>query len=430
MTTVVSQWRIYCNTESAWVMNWSVAPPTTCINNTAHTVNLSSQQVLQTLDNQMVQVVDTYVDPLQSSRIVQQLPIIDLKSFHGIGIRNQINTVGTGAISATSEVDSEFQLSVGGASDVAGIRSAKRGYYIAGMVSEVGIAIRVPVTLASSQILKFGYFDNNNGYYFKLVGGTLNIGVMYNGVETLVSNSLFNRNRFDGSEANGITLDWTKGNIFRIEFTWYGFGQIIFGAIQTDITNTQKFFPMHCYNSASTTTCANPYQPINVQLTSNGSTLSRNVYLAGRQYSIIGNSINNVYRNMFHISNVSSSNSNANPIFSLQYRTGFLTCPSEIKQLRALSNVNAKFQILKNATLIGASFGLNPYVQESCLNVDTSATFTGGNVLKTYLLYANIPFDIELYDCDIYETDTITFTWQTTTSTNTISLEVQWDERW
>jgi len=64
------------------------------------------------------------------------------------------------------------------------------------------------------------------------------------------------------------------------------------------------------------------------------------------------------------------------------------------------------------------------------LQVDTSATFTGGNIYKTYLLFANTPLDIEVFDCDIYESDTLTFTWKSETSSNTISIQIDYDEKW
>jgi hypothetical protein len=427
----VSEWRIYCLTENAWIESWSINAPSTCAHDTSHSVNTSSVQILQNISNQMVEVMNEYKDALESSRVVEQSPIIDLKSFHGITSKNKTNTTATGTVTATSEVTSEIKLSISATTDVAGIRSAKRGYYIAGLVSETGIAIRIPTALTSTNVLKWGYFDDQNGYYFKLVGTQLNACILHSGTETLIEYADFNTNRLDGSESNGITLDFSKGNIFRIQFTWYGFGQVVFGVIQTNIENEQKFYPMHIYDNTNTgTTCGNPYLPINIQLSSNGSTLTRDVYVAGRQYSILGKLIDNNLRNMYFINNASSSDTNTNPLFSLRYNTSYITCPTEIKKIRAIANVNIVLQIVKNATLTGSSFSNNNLVDASCLQVDTSATFTGGTVFKTYLLFANTPIDIEVSDCDIYETDTITFTWKSTVSSNTISIQVDYEEKW
>lgn len=430
VTPIVYQWQIYCNTESKWVQNWSLTAPTTCVNNTAHTVNSSSVQQIQAVSNQQINVTNQYSDLLEAPRTIQQTPIIDIKSFHGISKKDQTNTTGTGTITASSEVTPEIQLTVNAANDVSGTRSSKRGYYTAGLVSEVGIALRVPTTLDTAQVLKWGYYDNNNGYYFLLTGSSLSVGIMYNGSEVTIVRSAFNQNKLDGTEANGITLDFSKGNIFRIDFTWYGFGQVQFGVIQTDISNVQKLFPLHIYNVSGWTSCGNPHLPINVQLKSNASTLSRSVYLAGRQYSILGTPSDYLYRNMYTVISATTLNSNFNPLFSLKYITNYITCPVEIKRIRTTTNGNATLKAIKNATLTGASFATNPFVQESCLQVDTSATYTGGTVCKTYLLFSGILTDIEVKDLEIYENDTLTFAWQCLGTSNTINMHLEWDERW
>lgn len=427
---IVTQWQIYCNTEASWVQSWSANPPTTCINNTEHEVNSDSIQEIQTVNNQQVHIVNQYKDLLESIRAVEQSPIIDLKSFHGISCKNIVNIEYTGTVTATSETTAEIKLSVNGTQDIAGIRSAKRGYYIAGLVSEVGVAIRISESLDTTQELKYGYFDENNGYYFKLVGNLFNVGIMYNGTETLIPITNFNQNRLDGTESNNITLDFSKGNIFRIDFTWYGFGQVVFGVVQTEGTNIQKFFPFHIYNVSQTTSCANPYLPINVQLSSNGSVLTRDVYVAGRQYSILGKLIDNFFRNMYIVNNVESSDTNNNPLFSLRYKTNYKTCPTEIKKIRAISNVNITLQLIKNPTLTGETFVDNVNVEQTCLEVDTSATFTGGTICKTYLLFTNTAIEIDVKDLDLYENDTLTFTWKSSGTSNTISLQVEWDEKW
>lgn len=426
----IYKWRTFCNTENTFVYSWAVQAPTQCVNNSSHEINLNSINNILTVGSQDVKITNEYKDNLDTSRVVEQTVIIDLKSFRGLTSNNITSVVGTGSVTATAESTSEIKCSISNTTDEVKIRSSKRGYYISGLVSEVGIAIRIPVQLDTASSFKFGYFDDNNGYYFKFVGGTLNCGIMYNGSETLISRSNFNTYMLDGTEENGITLNFSKGNIFRIDFSWYGFGQVVFGIIQADAANKQKFFPMHKYNTNSNTSCGNPALPINCELKSNGSALTRDVYIAGRQYSILGKVIPNFIRNMYNIDNKSSLNTSQNPLFSLKYRTNYKTCGVSLARIRGISNVNIKLRLIKNATLNGYSFNNITEVLESCLQVDTDASFTAGNVCKTYLLFAGEAFDIDIKDVDIYEDDTLTFTWQSSSQTNNISLEVQWDEKW
>lgn len=428
--STVHRYRTYCLTENDWIYSYGVTEPILCSNDSGHTINSDSVQVVDTISGNSVSITNNYADTLESSRVVQLVPIIDLKSYHGVTSVNKTNTTGTGAVTCTVGTDSEIKLSISGTTDVAGLRSSRRGYYTAGMVSSVGIAIRIPTPLAVDNILKYGYFDDYNGYYFKITGSTLNVCILYDGVETTISSGDFNKFKLDGSESNGITLDMSSGNIFRIDFTWYGFGQVVFGVIQTDITNTQKFFPMHAYNTVSKTSCLNPCLPINVQLSSNGSALSRDVYVAGRQYSILGKVMENTIRNMYIHQGASSLNTNTNRLFSLKYKTDYKTCSVKIKKIYALANVEILLQVYKNATLTGNSFADNTQVNESCLQVDTSSSFSGGTVLKSFLLFPNTSRQIDIEDLDFYEDDTMTFTWKSSGITNSMDLSVEWDEQW
>lgn len=251
-TILVSKYRIYCITEGTWVETWGITEPSTCSNNTAHTVNSGSVQILESIDDKNVKIVNTYQDIIETQRTAEQTPIIDLKSFHGISKENKVVTTGTGAVTATSESTAEIRMRINGSSDTCILQSNERGYYIAGLVSECGIALRLPTALDTSQILKFGYFDDNNGYYFKLVGNTLNVGIMNNGSETLIAQTDFNKDKLDGTTSRP-EVDLTKGNIFRISFTWYGFGMVDFGVIQTDLTNKQSFVSMHSYTTNGST---------------------------------------------------------------------------------------------------------------------------------------------------------------------------------
>lgn len=430
MSVSVSEWRIFCLTENEWVVSWGITGPTTCPNNTSHSVNLDSVQLLQTLTPENVEITNVYQDLVQSQRVVQQTPVIDLKSFHGITTKNRIGITGDATITAISETDAEINLSITGVNDECYIRSAERGYYIAGLVSECGIAIRIPNPLDTTHELKFGYFDDNNGYYFKLVGNTLNVGIMHNGTETLITRDDFNKNKLDGSGPSNILLDFSYGNIFRISFTWYGFGSVSFGVIQTDSTNTQKFIPMHTYNTKYTTSCANPYLPINVKLSSNGSALSRSVFVAGRQYSILGKLIDNNYNNSFYINDSSVLTTSQKYLFSIKNKDNFKTCIAKLKRITILCSTNAILKILKNGTLSASNFIDNPQVDESCLSIDTSATITDGTVCKSFLLFENVPMDIDINNMTIYEDDIISFVWNSLVGTATLSIQVEWEERW
>lgn len=429
----VSKWRIFCNTEQSWVESWGTVPPTVCANNNTHEINPNSVQELETISNQVLDIGNLYQDSLESLRIVEQTSIIDLKSFYGLNKHSIYGVSGNATISALSEITPEIKLSITGSNDVCTIRSSERGYYTAGFVSECGIALRIPLELDTTQQIRFGYFDTNNGYYFKLTGNLLSVCTMNNGIEVEVSRDNFNKNKLDGTETNGITLDFAKGNIFRINFTWYGFGNITFSVIQTDNANKQKVFELHTFDTYGTTSCGNPNLPINVVFSSNGSIIQRNIFIGGRQYSILGKTTRNMRSNMYFINNITGIYNVVAPLFTMRNKSTHKTCTAIPSRLRGISSTNVRLTMVENATLNSTNFINNPYVDETCMVISTSATTITGYAHKSYLLLANIPFDIDILDIAVYEDSTMTFAWQPIINNitgNVLSIQIDWDEQW
>lgn len=54
--TTINHYRIYCNTESAWVEGYGISVPTVCYNNNGHTVNANSVQELLSVSENTVTV--------------------------------------------------------------------------------------------------------------------------------------------------------------------------------------------------------------------------------------------------------------------------------------------------------------------------------------------------------------------------------------
>jgi hypothetical protein len=54
--TTVYNYKIYCNTESTYVSGWGTALPTQCYNNSSHSVNTNSVQLIQTVSTAKVQI--------------------------------------------------------------------------------------------------------------------------------------------------------------------------------------------------------------------------------------------------------------------------------------------------------------------------------------------------------------------------------------
>jgi len=80
-----------------------------------------------------------------------------------------------------------------------------------------------------------GYFDEDNGLFFCCDEGVLNVvrrtSVTGSPVDTSVAQSAWNLDKMDGTGASGITLDFTKTQIFIIDFEWLGVGRVRMGLV-------------------------------------------------------------------------------------------------------------------------------------------------------------------------------------------------------
>lgn len=80
---------------------------------------------------------------------------------------------------------------------------------------------------------RIGYFDSANGLFFQQTSAGKAVvrrsSVSGAAVDVVVAQSNWNIDPLDGSGASGYTLDWTKDQIFVIDFAWLGTARVRFG---------------------------------------------------------------------------------------------------------------------------------------------------------------------------------------------------------
>lgn len=75
-----------------------------------------------------------------------------------------------------------------------------------------------------------GLFDDSNGIFFRMNGTVPEMVIRKNGVDTeVVEQSNWNVDTLDGSGPSGITLDFTKSQIFVCDYQWLGVGRVRVG---------------------------------------------------------------------------------------------------------------------------------------------------------------------------------------------------------
>ena len=79
-------------------------------------------------------------------------------------------------------------------------------------------------------ITRLGYFDNNNGLFFQYTNNTMSVVLRNTGSDTTELNQTnWNIDKMDGTGISSISLDFTKAQLFVIDFEWLSIGRIRFG---------------------------------------------------------------------------------------------------------------------------------------------------------------------------------------------------------
>ena len=99
--------------------------------------------------------------------------------------------------------------------------------------SQLIILTGVMGTGASGITGEIGMFDDNNGLFFRNDDAVMSVvvrsGVTGSPVDTVVVQSSWNKDKMDGTGVSGITLDFSKTQIFFMDFEWLGVGRVRFG---------------------------------------------------------------------------------------------------------------------------------------------------------------------------------------------------------
>lgn len=78
-------------------------------------------------------------------------------------------------------------------------------------------------------ITRLGYFDDNNGLFFQYTNNTMSVVLRNTGSDTTINQTSWNIDKMDGTGISSISLDFTKSQLYVIDFEWLSVGRIRFG---------------------------------------------------------------------------------------------------------------------------------------------------------------------------------------------------------
>jgi len=370
-------------------------------------------------------------------------PIIELNSSYGTSVlRDLVTETGSGAV--TNSTGSINVATGATASSTAQLTSAEIGRYIPGYGAQIGLGILIPTAATGEQQALWGGIgeDEDNGVYFGQDASGLFVAIEKGGVFVeKVYQADWNQDKLNGKGRSGYTLDVTEGVIFQIEFTWYGFGQILFGVVgiiqDSNGFERQHFIPCHSVKMDGVS-LQTPNLRVFANVENGATAADYSLSVGGRQYSIVGTYIPKVrFCSEFRAS--TSTSTTRIPLVSFRRKSGFGDRSIKLQGFDAIVGSSpCLVQVVLDGTLTDATFDTprGHAADEQALESDYQATAisggtliwqqlvaAGSNINKGVLAASNVDFDIP-------NGQTVSFCVRTVSSTGTIILTGRCTEEW
>jgi len=221
----------------------------------------------------------TAVDAFQRLRVTQPFTLFDSKQIHdGQALFwDDVEESGAGTSSTHSADNARTRLAVGAAT--AGLRTRQtfmRFNYQPGKSYLVMLTGRLTSGAADGIVSRLGYFDDDNGLFFEMSGTTFGCVRRSNTSGTPVDDRVaandMNGDKFQGEAGqqsiNTLDLDFTKTQIFWLDFEWLGVGQVRMGVVIDG-----QLVLLHCFQNANVLDqvyMSTPNLPVRYQIENDG----------------------------------------------------------------------------------------------------------------------------------------------------------------
>jgi hypothetical protein len=131
-------------------------------------------------------------------------------------------------------------------------------YFFTGRIEESGGATGVKA--------RIGCFTGTDGLFFELDATTMYVVERKASSDTRVAQSSWNIDKMDGTGTSGITADWSKTNIFFVDFEWLGVGTVRYGLA----VNGKLYYvhETHHANSFTSVYMSTPNLPVRYEISS------------------------------------------------------------------------------------------------------------------------------------------------------------------
>lgn len=182
------------------------------------------------------------IDAFDRVRVSQPTALLDVKMTAGILATRWIqSTANGGQIAAAQQCAADVSCTATSGSSAI-LQTKQRGIYQAGrsLMALVTFNLNVAGNGTANIRKRVGMFDENDGVFLEQNGIDVRIVLRTNTTGTpsdtnYVTKANWNIDKFDGTGPSGITLDFTKTQIFFMDLEWLGVGRVRTGFVVNGI---------------------------------------------------------------------------------------------------------------------------------------------------------------------------------------------------
>ena len=326
----------------------------------------------------------TSLDAFGRLRISQPYTLFDSQNRYAADNQFDVSTTGTGTTTFLSN-EAAVKMEVTGVGVGSVIRQSYRSFpYQPGKGLLVLATFVMDSSTSANLTQEVGYFNDNNGVFFKHTGSTNSFVLRSSSTPTpgtpsdirTINQTDWNGDKLDGTGASGLTLDPSKAQILWMDFEWLGVGSVRCGFI---IDGT--YIVCHTFENAND--IAGVYMttailPVRYQITSTTSAVAASMKAICCSVVSEGGfeqtSIDHVARRTTVFTNIDTA-ATFYPIVSIRLasgRTGAVVIPNRV-QFLPLTSQNYEVVFLKNPTLTGATWA-STVPSDSNVEFDVAAT--------------------------------------------------------
>lgn len=284
----------------------------------------------------------------------------------------------------------------------------------------------------SEQILGIG--NDTDGFFIGYNGASFGLMTRNNTSDTWVAQSAFNLDTLDGSGPSGVTIDPTKGNVYRITFQWLGYGAITY-FIEHPVSGS--FIPVHRVEYANANTApslSNPSLPMMGKVTN--TTNDTAITIKTASLSAYSDAKETGAGSVVFGQSSTKSVTTENSVITLQNKATYQSVANQVRvrptflSLSSDGNKNVTVNLYINTTLGGVPSYTDVSANTSVCSYDVAGTtISGGRKVGSFALGKIENETIPLKDFGIVINPGDLFTVAATSAqTNEVTASLIWSE--